>query len=239
MKKILVVFFTLFCVVQPTLANDVIYSDNTPSCITFLKGFQSCNCFHSKAILTCGNINFGNIKAVSNRPVYSALIDFCINRQNVKLAETKYPFLTTQMKIIDKLTDKKNRYGIILSSKHNIDCLKDAKIKNLKVFKVRKSFEIPYIVDKAVKSSDIILLYPEKFLDNSLIVEFIIKKIVLAGKSYVAYSKKYLELGAKAVFLVNFLKEGKRFADIISKGNVNGKIIEPKFFKVEVNKSVE
>ena len=235
MKKIfsLIIFFLLLEL--NLFAQPFFYTDNSESCQLFIKGFLSQN-INEDFILTCGN---SKILSNKNLPIYAGLIDFCYSNAKIKLAELKFPSLKTQMKIIDKLTHKKNIYGILLSSDKKIKCLKEKNLKNLKIFQIKKNYEIPYIVNQAVNSCDIIILYPENFLQNSLIVEFIIKKIILSGKSYIAYNKKFLELGAKAVFTVDYLKEGEKFALIIKNKSFKEKIIEPEYFKVYYGKKNE
>jgi len=81
------------------------------------------------------------------------------------------------------------------------------------------------------------LLYPDKYLLRGFITEFIIKKIILSGKFYVAYDKFFLNYGAKMVFTNDYFKEGQRIGQIlIGKRALNKMQILPKYVKIIINK---
>ncbi len=233
------IILSIFFIFSTNLINAKIYliSANSEYCQKFIQGVKSsgikfCNKIDTaNYLLTCGNVNY----SINNIPTFATLVDFCSNNKNIKIILKRFPSLKKQMNIINKITGRKNRFGIVLSSKNKIQCLQSQKIKNLKIFYINKNYEIPYKIDQAVKSCDIIFLYPDKIFKNKLILEFIIKKIILSGKFYIAYSKKFLDLGAKIVFIPDYFKEGKNFAMIIKNRNFSKKILEPKFFKIKVN----
>ncbi len=233
-KAIFFIYFFLFsyCI----FSKNLIISDNSSECKDFIRGFLSENTINKKFILTCGTINFPKYKKYKY-PIFSALTTYCMNLKKIALQETKYPSILSQIKIVDNITQRKNVYGILLKNKNEINCFKKLKIKNLKIFTLKKNYEIPYVINKALKSCDVIILYPEKFLKNPLILEFIIKKIILSGKTYIAYEKKFINLGAVAVFFVDYYMEGKRFKKLITEKNLKNKIIFPKYFKVLTTKN--
>jgi len=241
MKKI---FFIVIFLFNISILNAKVFliSENSFACKDFVKGLKISGVSFAKninianTILTCGNVDFKKIFK-KNLPVYSVLAYLCDKKDKLQMVLLKLPSINDQIKLIDKSTGKKNIYGILLSSKNKIKYIKSLKLKNLKLYKINSFSEIPYKIDKALKECNIILLYPDKFLKNKLILQFIIKKIILSGKSYIAYSKKFLELGAKGVIITDYFKEGKRFADIINSKRRDVKILTPKFFKFITNKN--
>jgi hypothetical protein len=220
--------------------------DNSTECNLFVKGVESyykirkvSEIKKANIILTCGNI-ITNFAKKYRKPVLKVFSnDFIANSKKCKECFlVKYPPFKKQICKIRKIfNDNQLKIGLMLHDKNIIQYINKLRIKNLKIFEVKKIFQIPYILDKVLEYSDCLLLYPDKYILKNFITEFIIKKTVLSGKPYVAYNDYFLDYGARFVFSTDYYREGKHAAKIIIKKIYKRKrIFYPKYVKVKINK---
>jgi hypothetical protein len=221
-------------------------SDNSTECTLFIKGLKSYQKINpiskikkADIILTCGNISTNFTKKLQKPVLKVFSSDFFDTHKNLtECFLIKFPPFKKQISKIRTLFGSRQlKIGLLLHNQNIIKYIRRLDIKNLKIFEVKKIFQLPFVLDKALKYSDCLLLYPDKYISKNFITEFIIKKTILSGKPYVAYSDYFLDYGARFIFSTDYFKEGTHAAMlIVKKIYKRKKIFYPKYIKIKINK---
>ncbi len=111
----------------------------------------------------------------------------------------------------------------------------------IKFFYVKNIGEVPYVINKALKKCDILIVVPDDIVYNYFSMRFIFKKAILEGKLITGYSEDMIKMGAVYTYEINKLKYVKlieeNFKEILKQKK---RIIYPKFkdFNLFENKKI-
>ena len=260
MKKFIFVITLILVCFQSVSAKNVTLGIMLPDTKTFqtiLNGIKSQAGKTLKIInlLNNSNKNFDAVltneyyieKALKTGKPVLAIVNckIFLNAPYLKTSNLKKVYLIdipidTKIKVLQKKFKDIKNFSVVISDDRRLKCFK--KVNNLKVFKINNIGEVPYIINKALISSDALIAIPDEKVFNYFSTQFIMKKAIMMGKKVITYSEELLNLGAYAAVIPDYFHEGvKIYQDVLNlihKDNIGKNYYIPKKIKIVKNKNL-